>query len=111
MTIVVRAFTSKDQDEILGWRYEPPYDVYNVYEREVVDEPADAAEMCALEEDGELMGFCSFGADARVAGGSYPDGPLDIGIGIRPDLTGRGQCSRYLAAVLTYATSQLIASS
>ncbi len=45
-----------------------------------------------------MVGFCSFGVDGRVPGGDYPDGPLDVGMGMRPDLTaaawGRGICPR-----------------
>lgn len=52
-------------------------------------------------QDG-CVGFCCFGADARVAGGPYPEGPLDIGFGLRPDLLGRGWGTKLLAAALTF---------
>jgi len=102
----VRALTAGEADVIAGWRYPPPYDVYD-------DRGDDGAGPDALEvryaiiEDGELVGFCSFGADGRVPGGRYPDGPLDVGIGMRPDLTGRGLGARYLAAVVGFARREL----
>ncbi|MEZ4584513.1 MAG: hypothetical protein R3A10_23265 [Caldilineaceae bacterium] len=40
--------------------------------------------------DGDLIGFCCFGADARALRLDYADGALDVGIGMRPDLTVRG---------------------
>jgi [ribosomal protein S18]-alanine N-acetyltransferase len=91
------------------WRYPPPYDIYND-DREVVDDPdlaSAAGEQYAILERNELVGFCTFGTDARVPGGEYADGPLDIGMGMRPDLTGRGHGARYLAAVLDFARREL----
>ncbi len=108
--VTIRALDAAEAEVVAGWRYPQPYDVYN-------DDDADAAERAdviedrfALIEDGELVGFCSFGADGRVPGGAYPDGPLDVGIGVRPDLTGRGLGARYLAAALEFARRELGAS-
>lgn len=43
----------------------------------------------ALSKD-ELVGFFSFGAEAQVPGGDYDNAKaLDIGLGMRPDLTGK----------------------
>lgn len=36
------------------------------------------------------MSFC-FGPDARVPGGDYAADALDVGMGVRPDLTGQGR--------------------
>ena len=80
-----------------GWRYPAPYDIYDE------DEVTCGDGRLAIVEDGELVGFCSFGADGRVPGGRYPEGPLDVGMGMRPELTGRGLGARYLAAVLAFA--------
>lgn len=53
-----------------------------------------------------LEGFCSFGADARVTGGDYSDYCLDIGMGIRPALTGQGNGRRYAQAVARFGMLQ-----
>ena len=42
------------------------------------------------EDHSQLIGFCCFGPDARVTGFAYDEDSLDIGAGLRPDLTGRG---------------------
>lgn len=92
---------------IVTWRYPPPYDVYSM-----VDDPlTTAAFLCHAESGyyqlrdagGVLVAFCCFGADAQVPGGDYAAPALDLGIGIRPDLAGRGEGMRYLGAVLAFA--------
>jgi RimJ/RimL family protein N-acetyltransferase len=55
------------------------------------------------DEQGELLGFCNFGADARVPGGDYAAAAIDIGMGMRPDLTGKGFGKQYAAAVFNFA--------
>ena len=53
-----------------------------------------------------LVAFCVFGLDARVPGGAYSRDALDIGFGLRPDLTGQGMGHQYLTTVLDYATAR-----
>jgi [ribosomal protein S18]-alanine N-acetyltransferase len=93
-----------DAAAIASWRYPPPYDVYDGVDS---GDTAPSPEVFALREAGELIGFCSFGADARVPGGSYPEGPLDIGLGIRPDRTGQRRGADYLAAAVAFARDEL----
>lgn len=92
------------------WRYPPPYDIYNVG-----DEPVAAAVFLGSagsgyyqlrDAAGELVAFCCFGEEARVPGGDYTVPALDIGLGVRPDLTGRGEGMRYLGAVIEFSVAQ-----
>jgi RimJ/RimL family protein N-acetyltransferase len=92
--------------EISRWRYPPPYNIYNLAESE--DAVAYAINpqnnFYAMEDEmGRLVGFCSFGQDGQVPGGDYHLEALDIGLGIRPDLTGRGQGIDYIKSVLDFA--------
>jgi RimJ/RimL family protein N-acetyltransferase len=50
-----------------------------------------------------LIGFCSFGEDARVAGFDYADDALDVGLGMRPDLVGQSLGIGFTRAVLDFA--------
>ena len=80
--------------EIVAWTYGSPYDMYNLNPADL-DAAASFADpangyQSVRNEEGELVAFLCFGPEARVAGGEYLDGPLDVGCGIRPDLTGRG---------------------
>lgn len=95
--------------DITSWRYEPPYDIYGHRDEEedrsidyLVD---DENGFFAAIHDGELIGFRSFGDDARVNGGSY-DGPhLDTGGGLRPDLTGKGLGAEVILQGLQFGSS------
>jgi ribosomal-protein-alanine N-acetyltransferase len=106
-------FTFQPMDEagaraILVWRYEPPYDIYNAsveqaeaFVRTLLD-PANAYQAIA-DEEGELVGYCCFGPDARVPGGDYGADALDVGLGVRPDLTGQGRGHDFFAAIVDFA--------
>jgi len=77
-----------------------PYDFYDMVNdleglEELVDPPARRRGYCAAlsAEDGELLlvGFVCFGPGEQVPGFDYADdGSADVGLGLRPDLTGRG---------------------
>jgi RimJ/RimL family protein N-acetyltransferase len=43
-----------------------------------------------FSQDGKLIGYCSYGKDAQVPGGDYSEEALDIGLMIKPKLTGQG---------------------
>ena len=86
--------------EVETWHYEPPWDFYDL-----ASDPADAAEMrdparavsyrAVLGESGRLDAFWYFDPDGDT---------VEVGIGLRPDLTGRGQGEPYLRDQLEYAT-------
>jgi RimJ/RimL family protein N-acetyltransferase len=60
-----------------GWRYDPPYDFYNGE-----DEPIVNPERVFVVRDGdEVVGFYYFNAREDT---------VEIGLGLRPDLTGKG---------------------
>lgn len=92
---------------VAAWRYPPPYDFYNLLD--ALDDLV--AFLCNPDHGyyqlrdtaGDLVAFCCFGKEGRVPGGDYHIPALDIGIGVRPDLTGQGQGMHYLQAVIDYA--------
>ena len=90
---------------ILQWRYEGPYAVYNCPPaalEEAVRQWLDPrlAYYAARDDAEALVGFCCFGDEAQVPGGDYAADALDVGLGLRPDLTGRGLGPGFVAAVL-----------
>jgi ribosomal-protein-alanine N-acetyltransferase len=94
--------------EIIGWHYEPPYDLYDLGggdADEVLKDLLcpDYAYHAMLTPKGELVAFCCFGRDAQVPGGNYDTAALDLGLGVRPDLTGQGRGHVYVQAVLGFA--------
>ena len=91
---------------IVRWCYEPPYHIYNLEDSpESIQYALDPQYNyhAMRDENGELVGFCSFGEDGQVPGGDYQAEALDIGMGIRPDLTGQGYGRDFVAAVLDFA--------
>ena len=109
---LLRPFTEDDARALVGWRYDGPY---AFYDPAAEDLPAILAELpaYAAAEDGwgALAGFFVFGAGARVPGGEraglYPPGALDVGLGLRPDLVGRGLGAGFVAAGLAYVRGRV----
>lgn len=92
---------------LLAWHYESPYDFYNVPPEavdEVVNEVLDPDYAYHTVWEGDTMiAFCCFGVDAQVPGGDYHTVALDIGFGMRPDLTGHGLGVEIVGAILDFA--------
>ena len=100
-----------DARTVLDWQYEPPYHIYNIdpsNREEVVRFLVDPANCyyAMADTNGMLVAFSCFGEDARVPGGDYTLDALDIGLGIRPDLTGRGLGQGFVEAVVDFARAQ-----
>ena len=108
MAPTIRRVTAEDIRDFATWRYDPPYDTYDITlpPEEAVDYFLSPDAGChALIGDGDvLVGFCTFGVDGRVPGGDYSEPALDIGLGIRPSLTGGGNGRAYVQTVVEYAT-------
>ena len=103
--ISYRFADEKTAREFVLWQYEPPYDVYN-YPPHGVEEAVQynmdpANNVYAMFDQNEaLIGFCSYGRDAQVPGGDYSEKALDIGLMIRPELTGQGMGTDYVREVI-----------
>ena len=106
MRLSFRPLTEEDARAILAWRYEEPYSIYDPDPDGIPGmlDPENAYH-AVTAESGELIGFCCFGPDARVPGGDYQnaDDTLDVGAGLRPDLTGKGAGLSFFNAILEFA--------
>lgn len=94
--------------EIAAWRYPGEYAVYDG--REDDSELLDGGAYALLNRRGELVGFYQFGQGARIPTAEpdpYPEGPLDVGLGLRPDLCGLGLGASFLRAGLDFAQKEL----
>ena len=96
--------------ELLKWRYEPPYENYNYspehFERDLAYHLDPVNNLYSMRIEGELVGYCSFGQDAQVPGGDYSEDALDIGMMIKPELTGQGLGSSFVANVIQQAITK-----
>jgi [ribosomal protein S18]-alanine N-acetyltransferase len=88
--------------DVVTWRYPPPYDYNDMTSADPAFLANPASGFFALTDDGELIGFRSFGADGQVPGGDYAADALDTGGGLRPDLTGRGLGRRAIRTGLEF---------
>jgi len=112
MQFCVTRMTATAARAIVHWRYAEPYALYNMGGS---DEAADVRYLLDVVNDyhaihnelGELVGFCCFGRQAQVPGGDYALAALDVGLGMRPDLTGQGLGTALLAAILEFAAHEI----
>jgi ribosomal-protein-alanine N-acetyltransferase len=95
----IRQMREEEAHQIAAWRYEGQYAFYDADA-----DPGDLALLLSAEHregryfsalaDGELIGFFGFGTDG---------GDVVVGLGLRPDLTGRGLGFEFLEAGLDFA--------
>ena len=101
----------EDAETILAWRYEAPYTIYMIGGNSAEERAAGKAEMldrrspyyAVRDEQGELVGFFNFGTSSLVWNSDQPgiyidDKTLPVGLGMRPDLTGKGLGSAFVEA-------------
>jgi RimJ/RimL family protein N-acetyltransferase len=88
--VKIAPMTESELAERAKWRYEPEYAFYDE-----TDEPVENPEraFAAHSDDGELIGFYYYELNGDV---------LDYGLGLRPDLTGRGMGLEYFRAGLEF---------
>jgi [ribosomal protein S18]-alanine N-acetyltransferase len=105
-SIHVAPLTRKQADDICTWRYEVPYDIYDMVgvNPEELLEP-DLGYHAVMAGD-RLIGFRSFGPDGQVPGWEYDDSALDTGGGLRPELTGQGLGRAAIAAGLAFGRTR-----
>ena len=105
MEFAIRAMTAADADAIAAWRYPGEYSFYNADA-----DPEDLAELLNPAEwghryfavgetgQGELVGLLVVKLTGPAA---------EIGLGLRPDLTGHGLGEPFVRVCLRFATSAL----
>jgi [ribosomal protein S18]-alanine N-acetyltransferase len=91
--------------EALQWKYEPPYDFYsNELTEEALEELLNGAYVAVLNEKQQIVGYYCTGVSAQVPKGNeyraYTENKLDIGLGLKPDLTGQGNGRSFFQFVL-----------
>lgn len=92
-------------EKILSWKYEAPYDFYNnEYSVEAVWEMLNSSYTAILNNQDEVFGFFCIGDSAQVPigaeSGTYPHGYVDVGIGMNPEFTGRGEGLSFFKFIL-----------
>jgi len=111
LSISYRPAEKKHAREFVNWQYEPPYDVYNCPPEEIGDAVQYNIDLknnvyTMFNESDILIGYCSYGKDAQVPGGDYNEEALDIGLMIKPDLTGQGMGAAFAKEVIRYGIAK-----
>jgi ribosomal-protein-alanine N-acetyltransferase len=111
MKLIIKPLTPEQVRAFIKWEYAGAYAIYNISPENEAAEVAffldpENGYFAITDEVGGFLGFCNFGADARVPGGDYRAAAIDIGMGLRPDLTGQGKGALYAAAVFDFAAIQ-----
>jgi [ribosomal protein S18]-alanine N-acetyltransferase len=97
--------TEEDAHHIASWHYPPPYDFYDMDQ-----DPEDLAELLdpqnwqelyysVFNEEHELVGFFVFKPDGQT---------VEVGLGLRPDMTGKGLGRAFITAGLTFGREHFI---
>jgi RimJ/RimL family protein N-acetyltransferase len=90
VNLTIESASAETFARIAAWRYEPPYDFYDGDVDPVLN-PERFYE--ALDEDGSLAGFYYFEEKGDA---------LELGLGLRPELTGRGLGHDFFVAGLEF---------
>jgi [ribosomal protein S18]-alanine N-acetyltransferase len=94
MKLTIRSASPDTLAELEAWRYEPPYDFYNGDEDPVLNPERFYG---AVGADGALVGFYYLEEKGEA---------VEIGLGLRPDLTGQGLGAEYFEAGTDFARSR-----
>lgn len=105
MRISFAPILEEEARTVLAWRYPALGLGYDPADDDLESDVAallrpDFHYYAAHDETGRLVGFCCFGEDARVPGGDYALPALDVGLGLNPELTGRGLAHGFLEEIL-----------
>lgn len=93
--------------QILGWRYQKPYDFYNnEINEDGIKEMLDGSTQVLFDKKGEVFGFFCTGEAARIPIGHqygvYQENCVDIGLGMHPDYVGEGLGYDFCAFIIKY---------
>lgn len=99
MKFIFQPRAQEDAHQIASWHYPPPYDFYDLDQ-----DPEDLAEFLdqktwqepyysIFNEANELVGFFTFKPEGHT---------VEIGLGLRPDLTGKGLGLAFVNAGLVF---------
>lgn len=107
MTLSIEKMNQHHAVEALCWKYPKPYDFYNqVLTTEAILELLSNPYYAMLDENKQLVGFFCTGRSAQVPAGDqtgvYKEDCVDIGLGIKPELTGKGQGYYFLSQILAF---------
>ena len=108
--LTIRPFDHAEASSVAHWAYEPPFDLYDsdlANPELFLEIDGDGFGYYALSSsvDG-VVGFCCFGAQARVSPQKAEEGIVDLGAGIRPARLSEGVGTRAFPLILDFANDR-----
>ena len=107
MKLFIENLNEEMANNILSWKYEKPYDFYNnEISDEVMAELLDGSYYALVDEGKALIGFFCIGKNAQVPFGNrfgvYRDDFVDMGLGMNPNLVGKGNGFEFCSYILQF---------
>lgn len=111
MQLFVRQMDEAMATDILDWQYDKPYDFYNNEQTEdAMNEILDGSYYTIVDGSNALIGFFCMGADAKVPAGNqfgvYDEDLVDMGVGMNPNLVGKGNGFEFCTYVIQFIRQQ-----
>jgi ribosomal-protein-alanine N-acetyltransferase len=104
--------TEEYASTICNWKYHGPYSIYSMDgSYECICELMNSEYFYVMDNENSLVGYICSGNSARVPGG-YQIGiydnskHLDIGLGLKPDFTGKGIGQQFLSQGINFLKEQ-----
>lgn len=96
----VRPMTIDEAVDVASWRYSGQWSAYYLSTPQpIIDNLASYRSVASGDES---VGFCCNGVEARVAGLVEDPATRGVGLGMHPELVGRGNGTHFGAVVLRY---------
>lgn len=104
--MLIKRMTINSAKQIIKWKYESPYDLYNFeFSEESLNELLDGTYFEVIEKD--LIGYFCYGKSAQVPPGNdlgaYDKNYVDIGLGLKPILCGKRSGKKFIENGIDYA--------
>lgn len=107
MSLSIKKMNQHYAVEALCWKYPKPYDIYNnILTTDAILELLSNKYYVIFDKNDLLIGFFCTGRSAQVPAGDlagvYNEDCVDIGIGMKPELTGKGRGYDFFSHILTF---------
>lgn len=112
MAVSIKRMERREAEIVSCWKYDEPYGIYSMDGGdECIREMLEGTYYAVLDEEGDPVGYYCYGSPARVpagyASGAYEgEDALDIGLGMRPDLCGKGGGLEFFNRGLAFAREE-----
>ncbi|SDL80583.1 GNAT family N-acetyltransferase [Sediminibacillus halophilus] len=109
LPVTIDALNEESAREISSWKYEEPYDLYSHDGSPALINELLNGSYYGARVNESLIGYYCYGESAQVPAGKkegfYGGTALDIGLGLRPNLTGKGFGTSFLSRGMEFGST------